>query len=689
MTEQIGISPKFFETERDRMYDDWPVKFWRELIQNSVDAGSTTVTITLSDARDADGARLTCPRGYPICRVTFADNGTGMDEETIRTVYMVLGESSKNRGDSIGGFGRARILTNFGQHRYRIDTRTCRVEGSGSAFLITRLDSPVKGCVQEIDVKGADLATMRHALERYLSLCQLDVRVLIRDGETGEVQPWGKWAYRRARTNELVARGEAFADVHLVKDTDQHAGLLIVRVNGVAMFEMPHAARGRVIVEIHPEKASPREHKILTLSRDSLHWPYSDALYKLLDRLAIDKNSGLRENKRQNFVIKGDESTSGIFAVAVSPQKSVKPRNKQEKLVAEGASLSVGSYDARQADLPSEPVIAAVQPPAVDAAPREADRDERYPEQSEIGSRDRNGAAQGQAVGDPRVRDISVPVLDAPAPREIARGDAEYSGTQDGVSPEGLRDAQGGTREGAREPAGQSIPVGTSWAGAEVIGRDQDLATAPTRGSDTVSGSAPPGSQKPAKAPLPANSALPFDLFINADNPNPKVRRAMARFDPRKWSAPGEHHGGGAAARVLTCWNIAIHHCAQAMLRAVGGGTLRYGIGLNFGGAAEALHHVTEDGAHVYFINPVDDAGRLAYRTSDRMDRKRMIADAKHEMAHTLCRYHDEDYAALLTMIDACLDERDVYRDMDRGLEKLRAHEVRLRRKSSRARLSR
>ena len=709
MAEQIGISPRFFETERGRMYDDWEIKFWRELIQNSVDADSTTIAIRIIQLKDENGNTVFGPDMRPACRVIFTDNGKGMDYDTIKNVYMMLGESSKNSGDSIGGFGRARILTNFSQQRYRIETQTWCVEGSGSAYEITPLDRTVKGCVQEIDVKGADIETMRHALSRYLSFCQLDVKVLIEDPESGEMKPWTIWAYRRGKTDQLVARNEAFADVHLVKGTDQHAGLLIVRVNGVAMFEQPHAAKGRVIVEIHPDKASPREHKILTLSRDSLHWPYRDALYKLQSRLAINKSSALRENKKQSFVIKGGADTSGIFSVAVNPRKAAKPRGEQEKLVADGLSYSLDKYEAVTASNEG-PAIAALKPvpsttlntgsdtsPAGQSNSRlgTAEGDTPASGASDVKTRD---AAQGQSPDGWRTGelDIVIPRYDIPEPRDIdftgesqAEEDAcsqeegevtvDRDATANGQVSSSSRGSGSSGAEDEKRGSGDVRAVGGSWAGAQVVRDDQDLSLEPdsveSGSAETGSDAAPPPTTRTVRAmrqPLPKNSALSFDLFINVDNPNPKIRRAMARFDPRRWSQPGGNLGGGHAAKLLTCWNVAVHHSAQAMLRAIGGGALRYGVGLNFGGSAEALHHITEDGVHVYFITPVDHTGRLAYRTSDRMDRKRMIADAKHEMAHTLVKYHDEDYATLLTMIDACFDEREAYRDMDEGLKQLR-----------------
>jgi Histidine kinase-, DNA gyrase B-, and HSP90-like ATPase len=124
----------FFVKERSSLYNQWLISWWRENMQNSVDAGAKTIRIDISDAapkgsfgREPDPGRVT--------RVVFADDGIGMDAPTIDNVFFRMGATTKDDETSVGGFGRARIMTCFSQVRYSIETRDRYVEGDGPEFL--------------------------------------------------------------------------------------------------------------------------------------------------------------------------------------------------------------------------------------------------------------------------------------------------------------------------------------------------------------------------------------------------------------------------------------------------------------------------------------------------------------------------------------------------------------------------
>jgi Histidine kinase-, DNA gyrase B-, and HSP90-like ATPase len=103
----ISLSSSFF-TKELQAYSDWRSAFWRELVQNAVDSnGSTKIQITVR------------PEGEG-CVVTFNDNGSGMTRDTLEHVYFVVGETTKSGAGSVGGFGRARVLTCFGHASWRI-----------------------------------------------------------------------------------------------------------------------------------------------------------------------------------------------------------------------------------------------------------------------------------------------------------------------------------------------------------------------------------------------------------------------------------------------------------------------------------------------------------------------------------------------------------------------------------------
>src|SRR5262245_53282464 len=85
-----------------------PHAYYRELVQNSIDAGATRVDVSLSFVSDnggdaaADAAAVT----QGVLHIAVADDGGGMDQATIERGLLVLFRSTKD-GDptKIGKFG--------------------------------------------------------------------------------------------------------------------------------------------------------------------------------------------------------------------------------------------------------------------------------------------------------------------------------------------------------------------------------------------------------------------------------------------------------------------------------------------------------------------------------------------------------------------------------------------------------
>jgi len=180
----VALSPEFFANEL-KSYSDWRDAFWRELIQNSVDAGCRNINIRFQGIFDEP-------------EVIFSDDGPGMSRETLRDVYFQLGASTKG-ADDIGGFGRARMLTCFAHSRYWVKSRDYLATGSGACFQIaTNPDRFTGGC--EIGVRllnsGGDIA-MKSRLISFLSTCQLNCRVMV------EGEEFTSWAYRYRKLGEL------------------------------------------------------------------------------------------------------------------------------------------------------------------------------------------------------------------------------------------------------------------------------------------------------------------------------------------------------------------------------------------------------------------------------------------------------------------------------------------------------
>ncbi len=156
-TEKVDTGKLFWVRER-QIYADWTLAMWRELFQNSVDAGAKRIDIKVSTA-DRRGSFGHIPGDGQVTRLVFSDDGPGMSEEVLRQVYFRPGETTKKDDSTVGGFGRARLLTCFSQVRFGIETRDRVVEGDGSSYRIYGRDAAVDTFgrwAADAEVRGSD-----------------------------------------------------------------------------------------------------------------------------------------------------------------------------------------------------------------------------------------------------------------------------------------------------------------------------------------------------------------------------------------------------------------------------------------------------------------------------------------------------------------------------------------------------
>lgn len=361
----LTVDKVFLRKERDQYYSDFTIAFWRELFQNSVDARAKRISIKLGTipARGSFGAAG--PEGGTVTNVVFADDGHGMTAEVLGDVYFKMGKSTKDVDDGtmIGGFGRARIMTCFSQERYTILTQDRFVMGDGIHFEhgsvaqqivelekyaadLERSSEPgaatsleglrddidmlkdamkknggYQGCRVEVDLDGSPskhwhgrtgtFDNMNDALKRYLSESQLACEVSI-NGQTPEAH-FGHWdgklqarkgPVRRTLYVETPEGPVSFATVHLSEGKKANfKGQLIVRVAGASMFRNDVTGlEAQVIVEIDPAQSR----NALNSNRDGLKGHYDRAVNSLLNELAVDTMSALKDKSKKTEVISGE-----------------------------------------------------------------------------------------------------------------------------------------------------------------------------------------------------------------------------------------------------------------------------------------------------------------------------------------------------------------------------------------------
>lgn len=135
-------------------YSNWQTAWWREVIQNSVDAGANKVYL---NAYTASLEKIEEYAGYatlpsiaqlgPIditdCAVvSCSDNAGGMDERTLFDKFLTLGATGKEGEGAVGGFGIAKELILLPWIVWTVHTRNKKVVGRGLDYEV--LDVPYR-----------------------------------------------------------------------------------------------------------------------------------------------------------------------------------------------------------------------------------------------------------------------------------------------------------------------------------------------------------------------------------------------------------------------------------------------------------------------------------------------------------------------------------------------------------------
>ncbi len=130
-----------------REYVGWQDAWWRESIQNAVDAGATHIQCALSMNKDKTWT------------ITIIDNGTGMDETILLDKFLTSGGSGKEgTGQGIGGFGAAKELLLLPWLHWHLHSQDLVAEGVGPQQKIGPASSYLKGTKLEV-IMPADTYT--------------------------------------------------------------------------------------------------------------------------------------------------------------------------------------------------------------------------------------------------------------------------------------------------------------------------------------------------------------------------------------------------------------------------------------------------------------------------------------------------------------------------------------------------
>jgi hypothetical protein len=297
---QISIGSEFFVSAL-RDYGDWQEKWWREAIQNAVDAGADEVdcVVTMLDEQerpttDRDAARTV--------QVSCQDNGKGMDEDTLVNRFLVLGGTTKYTAETVGGFGKAKELLLLPWLRWHLHSRDMMVEGHGIQYDIRHVPGGRTGTGITVWMP-MDRYTRSYDAISFLKKCAIPGVTFTVNGDTVRAdQRVGKMV------DELPGKIQIF---YKKTSKDFSSPTCLVRVKGVYMFEryVPSDLKGVVIVEVTGSSV-----EMLTANRDGIRDSYARrALDDYMNRLAADVKTA---TKGARNVVQKKFRGSGKFRAA-------------------------------------------------------------------------------------------------------------------------------------------------------------------------------------------------------------------------------------------------------------------------------------------------------------------------------------------------------------------------------------
>lgn len=261
---QVKLDPEFF-AKGLRDYANWRWAWVRELVQNGVDSGSKNIAFTIAD------------NGDDTCTATCENDGPSMSEDVLLNKFLSLGGSTKDNGQSIGGFGAAKVCIAFSHKSYSISTGNILVRGAGGDFELFEADyfPGVKTTV----TMSSSARLINAEISKFLGLMQ--GKNGIRVSHNGVVAPL-------SLNKNKARRALSFGTVHVNK---VHSNLVVVRVNGVPMYYDNDLTDKCVILELTQSSL-----ETLTANRDGLQYKYQSEFNKFVQQLAVNKKSALRED---------------------------------------------------------------------------------------------------------------------------------------------------------------------------------------------------------------------------------------------------------------------------------------------------------------------------------------------------------------------------------------------------------
>lgn len=660
---QITTPKSFFIKERDSFYSQWTLSFFREFFQNSTDANAKNIDITLKDTKGRGAFGELGDSSKKITRVVFADDGVGMNQDILDNVYFSIGQSTKDNEASVGGYGRARLMTCFSQDRYSILTQDRFVMGEGPDYVNYSLDEAkialskaigevteawenntnaedddkyrttidglkadlelvakaadeggYKGCRVEVDLDQSHanyynkptVEGMGEKLKLYLSESQLTVDITV-NGQAPE-------AYFFYEDGKIQARrGQAKRSLSVQRDNELIEFGTVHTSNGKRASH-----KGKLIVRvdgasmysqhIEPEtqvileldKAMSRE--VLTSNRDGLKREYEKSLQAFIAEVNIDNTSALADREsKQNFRIEGEKGLISAFVPVIQETVQANVTFEEETIAFEIQEASKIQALSNLSDLRKRGL------------------------NQDILEELLHQTRWGDGIIAQMRWNYSFPL--ASDAEDFVQRLAEVRDTEKIVET---------FFERASDPLKE-------WVVRTLYARYQKQLAEVEKEHD--------------------NKLRDMnDVHVSIISTNEKTKAAIRRNDPRKWDV---HTGKGRVPRaLLSAWTAACSVAVETMMQLrPATSSFKWTTGWVYSVpdladsgdkyrmvSIEAMCQ-TQNDEFRFLLNPINEDGTLRYSVTDAKDRQRLQALAMHEVAHVLVGNHNEAYAGILTDI--------------------------------------
>lgn len=283
-TQKIHVPSDFF-TKTLKEYQDWQFAWFRETLQNAVDAGATKVDFSINKVDDR-------------IQLSVKDNGSGINIETLKKGLLTLGGSIKNqeidKSKIIGGYGYAKHIILFAHYHYKIHTQKLVVTGQGIHYQIKHKQEFLKGT--EITV----LLQNKTSIKQLKTCCILLIRHFTSNIKITLNQ-------KTIRVSSVSHDFEINTVLGLLQfsEIEEYSDIeLWIRMKGLPMFRYYIEDSGqRGLIASLDLTGKPTE--LLTTNRDGLTHKASEMLDRLLHEL-IHQRQQFKMQNALNLVFNPD-----------------------------------------------------------------------------------------------------------------------------------------------------------------------------------------------------------------------------------------------------------------------------------------------------------------------------------------------------------------------------------------------